>query len=214
MTAARRGRPAGRRHRRAHGPLAEGQVRRPGARLGGAHLVGRRQPSASRGEVRRPASEGRRPPEARIRSTSSMHSPAPTRPTGSSYGWSPASPYHALFAKTMFIEPDEDELESLEPQALVLHAPEVEAVPEEDGDAHRDVRGPAPDASRGARRRNLLRRRDQEIDLHGDERPPAARGRVADALLRERRTRTAMSRSSSAFPGPARRRSRPTRSDR
>ncbi len=42
------------------------------------------------------------------------------------------SPYHALFAKTMFIEPDEDELESLEPQALVLHAPEVVSVPEED----------------------------------------------------------------------------------
>ena len=43
------------------------------------------------------------------------------------------NPYHALFAKTMFIDPSEDELETFEPQALVLHAPEVEAVPEEDG---------------------------------------------------------------------------------
>jgi phosphoenolpyruvate carboxykinase (ATP) len=42
-------------------------------------------------------------------------------------------PYHALFAKTMFIEPTADELESFEPQALVLHAPEVEADPGEDG---------------------------------------------------------------------------------
>ena len=43
------------------------------------------------------------------------------------------SPYHALFSKTMFIEPDAYELEAFEPQALVLHAPEVEAVPAEDG---------------------------------------------------------------------------------
>jgi len=44
-----------------------------------------------------------------------------------------AQPYHALFAKTMFIEPLEEELESFEPQALVLHAPAVEADPDEDG---------------------------------------------------------------------------------
>jgi len=43
------------------------------------------------------------------------------------------SPYHALFSKTMFIEPDGSELEAFHPQALVLHAPEVEAVPAEDG---------------------------------------------------------------------------------
>ncbi len=42
-------------------------------------------------------------------------------------------PYHALFAKTMFIEPSADELEDFEPQALVLHAPGVEADPDEDG---------------------------------------------------------------------------------
>ncbi len=43
------------------------------------------------------------------------------------------SPWHALFAKTLFIDPTEDELSVYEPQALVLHAPEVEADPEEDG---------------------------------------------------------------------------------
>jgi phosphoenolpyruvate carboxykinase (ATP) len=42
-------------------------------------------------------------------------------------------PYHALFAKTMFIEPTVDELEDFEPDAVVLHAPEVEADPDEDG---------------------------------------------------------------------------------
>ena len=43
------------------------------------------------------------------------------------------SPWHALFAKTLFIEPAEDELAEFEPDALVLHAPAVEADPEEDG---------------------------------------------------------------------------------
>ncbi|MEP6978132.1 MAG: phosphoenolpyruvate carboxykinase (ATP) [Thermoleophilia bacterium] len=42
-------------------------------------------------------------------------------------------PYHALFAKTMFIEPSEEELDAFEPDALVLHAPGLDAVPAEDG---------------------------------------------------------------------------------
>ena len=44
-----------------------------------------------------------------------------------------ANPYHALFAKTMFIRPTEEELDAHGPQALVLHAPEVEADPPVDG---------------------------------------------------------------------------------
>ena len=43
------------------------------------------------------------------------------------------SPWHALFAKTLFIEPTVDELAEHEAQALVLHAPSVEADPDEDG---------------------------------------------------------------------------------
>ncbi|MCS7007915.1 MAG: phosphoenolpyruvate carboxykinase (ATP) [Gaiellaceae bacterium] len=43
------------------------------------------------------------------------------------------SPWHALFAKTLFITPTEEELERFAPDALVLHAPSVEACPEEDG---------------------------------------------------------------------------------
>jgi phosphoenolpyruvate carboxykinase (ATP) len=42
------------------------------------------------------------------------------------------SPWHALFAKTLFIDPSEEELRDFEPGALVLHAPAVEADPEED----------------------------------------------------------------------------------
>jgi phosphoenolpyruvate carboxykinase (ATP) len=43
------------------------------------------------------------------------------------------SPWHALFAKTLFIDPSEEELEAHEPEALVLHAPAVLADPAEDG---------------------------------------------------------------------------------
>ena len=44
-----------------------------------------------------------------------------------------ASPWHALFAKTLFIEPTGEELRSHRPEALVLHAPPVEAEPDVDG---------------------------------------------------------------------------------
>jgi phosphoenolpyruvate carboxykinase (ATP) len=43
------------------------------------------------------------------------------------------SPWHALFAKTLFIEPTGDEVDAFEPQALVLHAPPVESDPDADG---------------------------------------------------------------------------------
>jgi phosphoenolpyruvate carboxykinase (ATP) len=43
------------------------------------------------------------------------------------------SAWHALFAKTLFIDPTEEELDDFEPGALVLHAPSVEADPDEDG---------------------------------------------------------------------------------
>jgi phosphoenolpyruvate carboxykinase (ATP) len=43
------------------------------------------------------------------------------------------SPWHALFAKTLFIDPTEDELAEMVTDALVLHAPSVTAVPDEDG---------------------------------------------------------------------------------
>ena len=44
-----------------------------------------------------------------------------------------AHPYHALFAKTMFIDPTDTELEGFEPDVLILHEPEVEADPVQDG---------------------------------------------------------------------------------
>jgi phosphoenolpyruvate carboxykinase (ATP) len=44
-----------------------------------------------------------------------------------------AHPYHALFAKTMFIDLVPEEERSFRPQALVLHTPDLEALPDEDG---------------------------------------------------------------------------------
>jgi len=43
------------------------------------------------------------------------------------------SPWHALFAKTLFLDPTDDELADFEPEALILHAPAVEADPATDG---------------------------------------------------------------------------------
>jgi phosphoenolpyruvate carboxykinase (ATP) len=43
------------------------------------------------------------------------------------------SPWHALFARTLFIEPLVDEIREHEPDALVMHAPAVEADPNVDG---------------------------------------------------------------------------------
>jgi phosphoenolpyruvate carboxykinase (ATP) len=43
------------------------------------------------------------------------------------------SPWHALFAKTLFIDPDEADLANFAPDTVVLHAPEVEADPDGDG---------------------------------------------------------------------------------
>jgi phosphoenolpyruvate carboxykinase (ATP) len=42
-------------------------------------------------------------------------------------------PYHALFARTMFIIPSEEELAAFEPDAVVLHAPGFTAHPARDG---------------------------------------------------------------------------------
>ncbi|HEX3805383.1 MAG TPA: phosphoenolpyruvate carboxykinase (ATP), partial [Gaiellaceae bacterium] len=44
-----------------------------------------------------------------------------------------AHPYHALFARTMFIDLADDELAEFEPQALVLHTPDLDADPGTDG---------------------------------------------------------------------------------
>ena len=87
-----RGRAARRRHRRAHRPLAERQVRRPRAGLRGPDLVGQGQPGARRGALRGPAREGRLATSRAATSTSSTPLPAPIRRTGSRFASSPTAP--------------------------------------------------------------------------------------------------------------------------
>ena len=98
------------------------------------------------------------------------------------------SPWHALFAKTLFIEPGGGAARLRARRARPPRA-RGRGRPGRGRHAQRDLHRPPPVARRGADRRHRVRRRDQEVDLHGHERPPAARGRLPDALLGQRRRR-------------------------
>ena len=154
------------------------------------HLVGRRQPGARRGALRRPARQGdgapRRAPTAlRRRRLGRRRSGAPHRRARVT-----AHPYHALFAKTMFIDlaPTSELATFAADGARAAHA-RPRGGSRRRRHAHRHVRRAAPRPHGAAGRRHVLRGRDQEVDLHRHERPAAARGRVPDALLGERRRR-------------------------
>ena len=98
-----------------------------------------------------------------------------------------ASPYHALFAKTMFIRPTALELDVHEPQALVLHAPGVEADPEADGTRTGTFVVLHPTRGEVVIGGTFYAGEIKKSDLHRDERPPSPRGGLPDALLGERR---------------------------
>ena len=149
--------------------------------------MGRDQPPTARGQVPRPAREGRRAPR-RTRPAVRRRCLRRRRPV----------PPHRRPGRHRQPLPRalrEDDVH----HACRLGAPVVRArcarAPCAGGRGrpggrrhpHRHVRRPPPDAGRGADRRHVLRGRDQEGDLHGDERPPSARRRPADALLGERR---------------------------
>ena len=213
---ARARRPARRRHRAVHRPLAEGQVRRRRARLRAIGSGGARSTSRSPED----SFDG-----LRAKVVAHLAAQDPLYVVDAFAGADPAhrigvrvvtaSPYHALFAKTMFITPTADEaLDARARTSSSCTRPRSRPIPAEDGTRTRHVRRPPPDAGRGPDRRHVLRRRDQEGDLHGDERPPAARGRPADALLGERRRGRRGGRLLRALRHRARRRSRPTRSAR
>ncbi len=209
--------PARRRHRQAHRPLAEGQVRRPRARLARSGSGGARSTSRSPEEqLRRPAREGRRAPRGagsalRRRCLRRRRRRPPDRRAGDHRRarTTPSSRRRCSSRR----RPEE---------TAVARARRRRAARARRSRPIRRATAPArgtfvvlhPTRGGGADRRHVLRRRDQEGDLHGHERPAAARGRAADALLGERRRGRARSRSSSASRAPARRRSPPTRSAR
>ena len=161
-------------------------VREPGSR--GADLVGRHQRAARRGALRRAPAEGRRLPrgaQERLYVIDAFAGADPAHRIGVRV--ITASPYHALFAKTMFIRPTDEELDAA--RAGGARAPRAggRGRPGRRRHAHRRLRRAPSEPHRGRDRRHLLRRRDQEVDLHRHERPVAARGRLPDALLGERR---------------------------
>ena len=83
-------------------------------------------------------------------------------------------PYHALFARTMFIDPLPEELPGFSPQALVLHAPGLEADPDEDRTRTGTFIVLHPSRSEVLIGGTDLRGRDQEVGLHRHELPAAA----------------------------------------
>jgi len=70
-------------------------------------------------------------------------------------------PYHALFAKTMFIEPTEEELDAFEPDALDAARAGSRGRAGRGRNPQRDLRRPAPGPHRGADRRDVLCGRDR-----------------------------------------------------
>ena len=188
---ARRGRRARRRHRQAHGPLRRRQVRRPRARVRGADLVGQGQQAARAGA----ASSGLRAKVVAYLGERDLYVVD---------AYAGADPAHRMARARRHAErrttrssrgrcssaPSDGELDGLRAgRASSCTRPALEADPEEDGTRTGTFIALHPTRRRGPDRRHVLRRRDQEVDLHADERPAAARGRLPDALLGERRRR-------------------------
>ena len=172
-----------------HRPLAGRQVRRTRARVRGADLVGRHQPADRRVELRRAATEGRGLPlrsgaAVRDRRLRRRRSGPPDR----------RASRHGQPVPRALREDDvhpADGRRARHPRAAGARAPRARGRSGPRGGRHaqRYVRRPPPDAHRGRDRRDVLRGRDQEVDLHRHERPASARGRLPDALLGERRLR-------------------------
>ena len=73
------------------------------------------------------------------------------------------------------------------PQFTVITAPSFKAQPERHGTRSDVAIVAQPRHARSADCRHELRRREQEVDLHGPQLPAAAAGRAVDALLGEHR---------------------------
>ena len=187
---ARRRRPARRRHRPLHRPLAQGQVPRRRDRL---HAIASGGATSTRSSPRITSSGLREKVTSHLAAAEALYVvdawAGADRAHRIGVRVITAHPYHALFAKTMFID-----LRARRARGLrAAGARPAHARPRGGSrggrHAHRHVHRPASGPHRAARRRHVLRGRDQEVDLHGDERPAAARGRLPDALLGERRRR-------------------------
>ncbi len=116
----------------------------------------------------------------------------------------------SLFARNLFRPPMPGD-ENRDPDFTIICVPSFKADPATEGTRTRDRDPRPPPADGGDHRRHRVRGRDQEVGVHGHERPAARRGRAPDALRDQRRRGGRPGRSSSACRGRARPRSRPTR---
>ena len=117
--------------------------------------------------------------------------------------------WQSLFIRNLLIRPQRDELSCFVPRFTIACFPSFKADPSRHG-----VRTETVIAIDFTRQVVLIGgtsicRRDQEVDVHGDELLPPAAGRAADALLRQHRRRSGTRRSFSGCPAPARPRSPP-----
>ena len=121
-------RPAGRPHRPVHGPLAQGQVRRPRAVQRGAHLVGQRQPAFRSRDFGSSHERCWRISKARRSSSRTCFVGAdpsyrlPVRVI-TERAW------HSLFARNMFIRPDRERAREPRPEFTVIDVAHFQADP-------------------------------------------------------------------------------------
>ena len=115
--------------------------------------------------------------------------------------------WHSLFIRNLLIRPEAGELAGYTADMTIVDLPSFKADPQRHGCRSRDGDRDRFHAQDRADRRHELRRRDEEVGLHLSE-LHAAGPASCRCIARPMSARTAIRRSSSASPAPARRRSR------
>jgi len=96
--------------------------------------------------------------------------------------------WHNLFIRTLLVRPKADELPGFDPEFLIIDLPSFRADPERHGCRSETVIAVNFSKKADPDRRNVLRRRDEEVGLRPFEFHPSDAGHHADALLRQHRT--------------------------
>ena len=174
-------------HRHAHRPLAEGQVHRPRAVERGEGLVGRRQPPDQRGALRpAPRAAHGLPRGSAPVQPGHVHRRA-SRPIAARSASTPRPPGRASSPATSSAGRPPRSWRASRPNFTIIDVPSFQADPATEGTRTGDGDPRPPPADGDHHRRHDVRRRDQEVGVHGHELPAARRGRPADALVGQRR---------------------------
>ena len=199
---------------------SSGPASTPGARPGQVHrrraveprqgLVGAGQPPDRGGRLRSPPGPPGRPPRRQGALRPGLlhrrRAGAPAQPAGLH-----RDGLGQHLRPEPVPSPDRRRPRRFVPNFTIIDVPSFKADPATEGTRTGDRDPGPPQADGDHHRRHRVRRRDQEVGVHGDELPDAGRGRPADALGGQRREAAGDPSSSSACRAPARRPSRPTR---